>query len=362
MITRKVALLTTTLALAATVDAYGQPMAATTKSTFTNGDVNTLPLDGRASAYPSSIAVAGVAGQTYHVSVEMRLAYPGPQRLSLVLKAPSGKAVMLMGDVGGSFGPSAFTSFRLGYDDCAPVAFPVSGMREGRYRPSSLPALEPMPSPAPAGPYATGLAMFNWESPNGTWELYAATRDQTAESQILSWTLTIFAQSAPYPSVAGRNPVSCSTPDYDGDGRIDIAVYRPETGEWFVAQSGSSGAPRVVSWGAAESSGLGDVPVPADYDGDGITDFGIWRRANSTWLLTASFSEFTGGYYCCDWLGSAALGDVPVPGDYDGDGFAEPAVYRASTGEWFIRYKPGLNRQSTTRWGSPASGDVPARR
>ena len=44
-------------------------------------------------------------------------------------------------------------------------------------------------------------------------------------------------------------------------------------------------------------------------------------------------------------------GDVPVPGDYNGDGLTDVAVWRPSTGEWFVR------GQFTVQWGG--TGDVP---
>ena len=143
-------------------------------------------------------------------------------------------------------------------------------------------------------------------------------------------------------------------------------MYRPQTGEWFISQSGSSGAPRVIGWGAPASSGLDDVAVPADYDGDGITDAAVYRRTTGEWFMTWSFSPLAQFFHSYDFLGASSssnLGDTPVPGDYNGDGFAEPAIYRASTGQWFIRnWTGGGSGLATTTWGSPAHGDYPPRR
>ncbi len=53
---------------------------------------------------------------------------------------------------------------------------------------------------------------------------------------------------------------------YDGDGKSDITVYHP-SGVWSIVRSSDSGN-TVVGWGGAAQ----DLPVPADYDGDGKTD------------------------------------------------------------------------------------------
>jgi hypothetical protein len=102
--------------------------------------------------------------------------------------------------------------------------------------------------------------------------------------------------------------------DFNGDGRTDIAVYRPTNGMWYIAPVGD------FHYGEA-----GDIPVPGDYNGDGRDDLAVYRLSSGMWYIS-TLGDFRYG----------EEGDIPVPGDYNGDGRDDIAVYRPSEGNWYI--------------------------
>ncbi len=79
----------------------------------------------------------------------------------------------------------------------------------------------------------------------------------------------------------------------------------------------------------------GDIPVTGDWNGNGTTKIGVFR--NGTWFLnvsgTGAWNPAPGGTDVT-YPSFGRAGDIPVTGDWNGDGKTKIGVVR--NGVWYL--------------------------
>jgi hypothetical protein len=141
------------------------------------------------------------------------------------------------------------------------------------------------------------------------------------------------------------------TGDWNGDGITNIGVFR--NGAWYLDINGNyQWDPGVDLVFRAGSFGLpGDIPVTGDWNGDGLTNIGVFR--NGAWYLDATGNgNWDPGADLIIRAGSFGLpDDIPVTGDWNGDGLTDVGVFR--NGAWYLdfngnrQWDPGIDKAIT---------------
>lgn len=140
-----------------------------------------------------------------------------------------------------------------------------------------------------------------------------------------------------------------------------VGVYRPNTGQWVFLTENVAGA---LAFSVNFGGQPGDLPVTGDWDADGRTDIGVFRdgtfhlallKGNGGPPILQLINPFTFGQ----------PGDLPVGGDWNGDNKDDVGVFRpGATGKFLLRQPVRLSQFNqivilTIAFDFGTSGDLP---
>jgi len=124
-------------------------------------------------------------------------------------------------------------------------------------------------------------------------------------------------------------------------------VYVPSTGQWLLRISNTAGDPNInFTFGGLQ----GDLPVAGDWDGDGRTDFGIFREGTFFRARLSTTAPPCLQSQCpphpielVSPITFGQIGDLPVAGDWNGDGIDDVGVFRPGfQGTFLLRLRRNL--------------------
>lgn len=180
------------------VEAEFGTVRRTVTRTFSSAGGITIPNDGTATPYPSTINVAGFSnGRITDVNLVLNgfsHTFSDDVDILLVPAHLPGQNAIVLSDVGGG---AAAVGLTLTLDDQAAASLSDGGpLASGTYQPTNAVgadgAVDPFPTQVPSGNRL--LSVFNNANPNGAWQLFVQDNTAPDGGSISSWALQITAE------------------------------------------------------------------------------------------------------------------------------------------------------------------------
>ena len=215
----------------------------------------------------------------------------------------------------------------------------------------------------PGGPGVNAPVRFNLNPATGVTRgsvvnaVFAITPAEVLSLRAGTMYFNIHTTNFPGGEIRGQivNTVNDAPLDFNGDGRTDFGVVRTTAGNggtqtrWFNLTNATPQVESQFDFGVNS-----DSLAPGDYDGDGRDDVAVWRQqtGNSTFYILQSSTNTV------RTVRFGLPGDNLVVNDYDGDGVDDPAIFRRGDVEggqaffwWFGSFGITRNVQVVVPWG-----------
>jgi len=155
---------------------------------------------------------------------------------------------------------------------------------------------------------------------NGTW-------DSTPTDKTFTWG-----------KLTGDIPI---TGDWNSDGITETGIFRPG-GTWYFDMNNngtwdSTPTDKTFTWGKQP----GDIPITGDWNHDNITETGIFR-AGGHWYLDTNNNGTWDPTSDTEFYWGKQPGDIPVTGDWTGYGITKTGIFRPGTGFYLDTNNNGI--------------------
>jgi len=186
------------------------------------------------------------------------------------------------------------------------------------------------------------LGLHNSHSDEGSWQICLS--DEGVFNAASGW-LSNFGTSRDWIPIGG---------DFNGDGLTDIGIYNntsgSDGGKVKIALSTGTSFTDSGLWATFQDSSYDWMPVSGNFNSDRYTDLGIYNSKTGQWKVSLNDGSSFGAFN--EWISSfGGEGYTPLTGDFNADGIVDIGIFKKSSGEVKIAF--GNSTQfidSTTTW------------
>lgn len=353
------------------------------EAVFNNTTPITIPSQGQANPYPSTINVTGMTGTISPTAGSVKVTLNGfthtfPDDVDMLLVGPTGAAFRFFSGVTENFSanpngnPASNITFTVSDSGAAQLPNNAPLTSGTTYKPAAYYLPDEFPAPGPGTNYssaapdgsATFSSVFGGTAPNGNWNLFIIDYTSGDSGSISGgWTLEILTSGGGTPQVFDNRL------DYFGNGFSSWAIlYADAEGRlvWQLARNENptpnNGRIIVTPFGLLAT----DSPAaPGDYNGDGTADITVWREPAAGqsvyWTLPSGNGQPPGGAGPATAFPWGITDDISGrEGDYDGDNKMDYTVIRLENGlfRWFI-FRSATNTFITFLYGNAGTQTSP---